>query len=307
MRRRSLCAVALSAITSLSIAASVLAFSGIANGSFETGTFSGNPFDTLHPGSTNVTGWTVDSGSVDWIGSYWPASDGSRSFDLSGDGPGALSQALATTVGNTYTVTFDLSGNPACGPTGSKTGTVGATGASTDVFSYDVAAAGNTLTDMRWVEETYAFVATTATTTLTFTSTTNTSCGPALDNVVVTETAAPPPEPEPDPEPSTKADCMDGGWMALVDAAGNHFKNQGDCVSYVATDGRNAAVVTTKAQAHIRPAASARVPAGDEVRSRAQGSVDSAQPAHPVRKHPVAPERPQPTSAVVPSRPDPSR
>ena len=35
----------------------------------------------------------------------------------------------------------------------------------------------------------------------------------------------------------TKADCKNGGWQNFTSPA---FKNQGDCVSYVATHGRNA-------------------------------------------------------------------
>jgi hypothetical protein len=39
--------------------------------------------------------------------------------------------------------------------------------------------------------------------------------------------------------PVTKDDCKNNGWKSLVDANGNTFKNQGDCVSYVATKGKN--------------------------------------------------------------------
>jgi hypothetical protein len=35
--------------------------------------------------------------------------------------------------------------------------------------------------------------------------------------------------------------CKHGGWRHLVDRNGTPFKNQGDCVSYVATGGRNLA------------------------------------------------------------------
>ena len=35
--------------------------------------------------------------------------------------------------------------------------------------------------------------------------------------------------------------CKGGGWLTYVDSAGNAFNNQGDCVSYVATRGRNLA------------------------------------------------------------------
>lgn len=41
--------------------------------------------------------------------------------------------------------------------------------------------------------------------------------------------------------PVTRAECKDGGWRRLVDDQGRPFKNQGDCVSYVATGGRNKA------------------------------------------------------------------
>ena len=41
------------------------------------------------------------------------------------------------------------------------------------------------------------------------------------------------------PQPTTAGQCKKGGWQNLADANGNTFKNQGDCVSYVATEGRN--------------------------------------------------------------------
>lgn len=39
--------------------------------------------------------------------------------------------------------------------------------------------------------------------------------------------------------PMTKDDCKNNGWKTLVGANGGTFKNQGDCVSYVATKGKN--------------------------------------------------------------------
>jgi hypothetical protein len=35
--------------------------------------------------------------------------------------------------------------------------------------------------------------------------------------------------------------CRNGGWKTLTDRLGNPFKNQGDCVSFVATKGKNLA------------------------------------------------------------------
>ena len=43
------------------------------------------------------------------------------------------------------------------------------------------------------------------------------------------------------PTPTTKNQCTNGGWSNYADANGKQFKNQGDCVSYVATKDKNAA------------------------------------------------------------------
>jgi hypothetical protein len=41
--------------------------------------------------------------------------------------------------------------------------------------------------------------------------------------------------------PTTKDQCKKDGWLSLVDDLGNSFKNQGDCVRFVATKGKNKA------------------------------------------------------------------
>jgi hypothetical protein len=41
--------------------------------------------------------------------------------------------------------------------------------------------------------------------------------------------------------PKTANQCKGGGWKKLTDTAGTPFKNQGDCVSFVATAGTNLA------------------------------------------------------------------
>jgi len=224
--RRPALGVAIGCLAAIALAGAALAFTGPTNGSFETGTYvdGGSGFEQLNVGDTSIDGWTVDAGSVDWIGTYWPAQDGSMSIDMSGVDAGTISQTLTTTIGNTYTVSFFLSGNPA-GPPIVKTLDVSATGAAAASYTYD--ASGNDLTNMNWTPETYTFLATNASTTLSFVSTTPGAFGPAIDNVVITETVP------------TKSDCKDGGWQAMIDNSGNHFKNQGDCVSYFATGGKN--------------------------------------------------------------------
>jgi choice-of-anchor C domain-containing protein len=234
MRRRSILGAAAAVVGSLVLAGSALAaFAGVTNGSFETGTHSGAPFDTLNAGSTNLTGWTITTGNVDWVNSYWQAKDGLKSLDMTGTSPGAISQTFATTIGKTYVASFALSGNPVGGPA-VKTLIVSATGGLTTTYTFDTGIAANTLADMKWAAKTYSFQATSASTVLTFTSATAGFYGPALDNVVVTENVAGGPG----------AKCKNGGWRTMVDSHGHHFKNQGDCVSYFATGGKNVGSVT---------------------------------------------------------------
>lgn len=42
---------------------------------------------------------------------------------------------------------------------------------------------------------------------------------------------------------ATKDQCKNNGWKAVVDSNGNSFKNQGDCVSFVATNGKNTGAI----------------------------------------------------------------
>jgi choice-of-anchor C domain-containing protein len=232
VKRRSGLGIAIGGLAAITLAGATLAFSGPTNGSFETGTYvnGGSGFEQLSAGDTSIDGWTVDSGSVDWIDTYWPAADGSKSIDLSGGEAGAISQTFDTTIGNTYTVSFALSGNPAGDPA-VKTLDVSATGGTVSSYSYDVTALGNDLTNMNWTSASYTFLATSPTTTLSFVSTTEGVFGPAIDNVVVTESVP------------VKNDCKNGGWQTMIDNAGNSFKNQGDCVSYFATKGKNLGAV----------------------------------------------------------------
>jgi choice-of-anchor C domain-containing protein len=220
------------------------AFTPPTNGGFETGTYvdNGSGFQQLDAPNTSIDGWSVDAGSVDWVGTYWPAPEGTMSIDMSGADAGTLSQTFETTIGNTYTVAFVMSGNPA-GPPEVKTLEVSATGGTTGVYTHDTT--GTDLTTMVWTPQTYSFLATSASTTLTFVSTTATAFGPAIDAVAVTE------------EVPGKDDCKDGGWESMIDTAGNSFKNQGDCVSFFATKGKNLGAVAPVAPTEASAATAA--------------------------------------------------
>lgn len=155
----------------------------IVNGGFELGIDPG-VFTTVGVGGTNITGWDVTAGSVDYIGTYWQGqgAGGGRSVDLSGLAIGTLSQTFATVAGQLYEVTFWVSKNPDNGaPT--RTGSVSA-GNVVDGFSYSL---NNNHANMLWALESFRFEATGASSTLSFSSDASGGCcfGPALDTVSI--------------------------------------------------------------------------------------------------------------------------
>jgi choice-of-anchor C domain-containing protein len=169
----------------------------IANGSFESGLASVGNFTTLTAvDSTSITGWTVATGTVDYIGTYWVASDGSRSLDLDGLSAGTITQTLTgLTVGQQYQIFFDIAGNPDSGPL-TKTLDVKAS-LDTQSYSFTIVPGTTTHTNMGWVTESFLFTANAVTADLSFISTTTTggesghpaAYGPALDNVRIVEAA----------------------------------------------------------------------------------------------------------------------
>lgn len=151
------------------------------NGSFEQATVNpGGSFLTLGTGDTSINGWTVSAGSIDYIGGYWPAQDGVRSVDLAGNSLGTISQSVATTALQFYTVSFWASRNPD-GGLPLRTGTI-SFGGQTMPFSYS---SSNSLGNMNWQQYTYTFAAVGASTLLSFAADASAGCcwGPALDNV----------------------------------------------------------------------------------------------------------------------------
>jgi choice-of-anchor C domain-containing protein len=187
----------------------------VTNGSFEYASPGSlqppdNSFSTIGVGSTAMAGWTVTNLNVDWIGSgFWQASDGSRSVDMNGDaGSGSLAQAINTVVGQSYLLTFDLSGNPAGSPN-QKTLDVFANGAGQS-FAFDATGMSwpTSATTMNYQHLSMTFIAASTVTTLAFQSTTPGCCyGPVLDNVSVVAV----------PEPETYAMLLAG--LGLVGVA----------------------------------------------------------------------------------------
>lgn len=162
----------------------------VSDGDFST-PYGGPGFTTYYSGSS-FGPWTVTSGSVDLIGGYWQSPvTGGGSVDVDGFTPGSFDQTIATGAGS-YTLTFDLSGNPD-GPAQSKTLQV-SVGGVTKTFTFTTGA--NSRSNMGYVPETLTFTAS-GPTTLTFASLDNSGSpwGPVVSDVDLVAGAASVPEP----------------------------------------------------------------------------------------------------------------
>ena len=144
-----------------------------------------------------LTDWNIGGAGIDHIRAYWTPSEGKQSLDMSQLGTGSISQVIPTTTGGSYTLSFDMAGNPECGLTEKKLmvhwGNLPAYGA----YSYTPAGYPFVGTN-GWTTVTLAGLPGTAGgTQLTFEDVTDPSsaCGVALDNVIVTsQTQIPIPE-----------------------------------------------------------------------------------------------------------------
>ncbi len=168
----------------------------ITNGNFET--YSGGAvigFTTVNAGSVALAGWTVGGTSVDIVNGNYGAFSGNGIDILGTPGPGSVSQSFASTVGQTYLLTFDVSRNGNTNPYidvsfngGLATQYLGGTSAAPSHY-------------------TFSYLANNSSTTLTFSSVGSGDSGAVLDNVSVTAV----------PEPETYAMLLAGlGLIGMV-------------------------------------------------------------------------------------------
>jgi hypothetical protein len=148
----------------------------IVNGSFESGSFVDNTTqDTMNltPGSTAITGWTVTTAALAWIGPSNPfglsASDGSYFLDLTGYhdnepyGGVAASTAVSTVIGQQYLLKFDL-GSDQGYDTQSPSVQVNLNGNAAGTFTAGPIAGANN----RWETFNFGFTALTTSTVIEF-------------------------------------------------------------------------------------------------------------------------------------------
>jgi hypothetical protein len=152
----------------IALAAAPAASAAIINGSFETGSFVNQGSDTMSPGvgSTVITGWTIVTDTIAWIGPSNPfslaASNGDYFLDLTNYEPGppfgGVSQSITTTPGATYLLTFDLGSSSRWGLPSSLNVTAGS---SSQTFTSTLTAINN------WEPHNLSFVASGASTLIT--------------------------------------------------------------------------------------------------------------------------------------------
>lgn len=194
MMRRILVAATLLGIGSASQASAA----PFTNGSFELGSDPGL-YQPLGVGSTAIPGWEVIGSNIDYVGSFWQASDGSRSLDLNGNnGPGGIRQTFDTVAGQEYGLYMDLAAHHPPGLDLFRFH-IGFNDFRADVaFLVDPA---STRADMRWFTLFLGwYTATSDLSTLAIISdTTDPVFGPAIDNIRIVrpEDVVPPAVPEP--------------------------------------------------------------------------------------------------------------
>ena len=148
--------IALSALSMLPVMASAAL---VTDGGFEDGSVASGPGYQTYYATTAMGGWNVTAGNVDLINGYWTSAQGHQSVDLTGtDARGTISQNISTVAGQTYYLTFEMSGNPDGAPETKKLD-VSLGGVSLPIFSYTIGA--NSDQNMNWETMSGFFTATT--------------------------------------------------------------------------------------------------------------------------------------------------
>jgi choice-of-anchor C domain-containing protein len=181
----------------LALAASSANANLLSNGSFE------QPGTGCYGMTTSLVGWTVVPGGnvdlVDGMCSQIVAADGAYLVDLLGtNSAGTISQSIATTIGQAYTVSFGFGGNSQWQyfqyTNDSPIKSMNALIDGSIMGTYSIDTTGLAFTDAGWAQQRFLFTAASTSTTLSLASLNVRGVfGPLLDNVNVEAARVPEP------------------------------------------------------------------------------------------------------------------
>ena len=156
----------------------------IFNGDFEEAEINPeNSFIELFIGNTSINNWTVETGSIDYIGSLWKASEGTHSIDLNGLQSGTIAQSFNTRINQIYCVNFDLAGNPF----GARTLKILNVSIANFTLDYTFDVSDYSSQNMGWKTRSFEFTAIDTISSIRFSSLVPRNAGPAIDNVQLLE------------------------------------------------------------------------------------------------------------------------
>ena len=152
----------------------------VRNGSFETPNVPAG--GEIFAKGEKIGAWTVQTGSVQVLGSAFQARLGDQSLDLSGNGRGSVSQILTTVPGSRYRIKFFLAGNVDGAPRFKRVRVFWGT-RDLGTFTFDTFQKTRALMGFEDIE--LIARATTTKTRLRFVGVTTTNFGPVIDAVTV--------------------------------------------------------------------------------------------------------------------------
>ena len=184
MRRLLLVGIVLVTLAGIGVAS---AANLVRNGGFEENPL-GEKVGFVECPDAVVQDWGIGGAGIDHVRTYWAPSEGKHSLDLSRRGRGSVSQSLPTTAGGLYTLSFDMAGNPECGPAEKLLNVYWGDQPAFGPYSY-ITTGYPVVGPGGWQTVTLADLpGTVGGTELIFedVSTPSSACGVALDNIIVT-------------------------------------------------------------------------------------------------------------------------